>query len=114
MTKGSRLDPDAALGDLRGLVHARPALETIIGDGFPFDRPIDPEIPITVAWGTRDLVLLPYQAKRARRALPDAEHITLRGCGHVPMVDEVERVCRVLLDGSAHPLLGEDTSYDVA
>lgn len=103
MTKGNRLDPELALGDLRGLVAARPALETIIDGGFPFDRPIDPSIPLTVAWGTRDLVLLPYQAKRARRQLPRAEHITLRGCGHVPMVDDVDLVSDVLLQGSAHP-----------
>ena len=114
MTKGNRLDAELALGDLRGLVHARPALETIIDGGFPFDRPIDAAIPITVAWGTRDLVLLPYQAKRARRQLPDAEHITLAGCGHVPMVDDLDRICEVLLQGSAHPRLGQNTSYDVA
>ncbi|MFJ9315137.1 alpha/beta fold hydrolase [Pimelobacter simplex] len=113
MTKGSRLSPEAALGDLRGLVHARPALETIIDGGFPFDRPIDPAVPITVAWGTRDLVLLPYQAKRAQRILPDADHISLPGCGHVPMIDDVDRVVDVLLKGSDHPRLGQ-RRYDVA
>jgi len=113
MTKGHKLSPEAALGDVRGLVHARPALETIIDGGFPFDRPIDPAIPVTVAWGSRDLVLLPYQARRARRALPDAVHVTLPGCGHVPMIDDVDRVVDVLLAGSAHPRLGQ-TTYDVA
>ncbi len=106
MTKGHRLSPEAALGDLRGLVHARPALETIIDGGFPFDRPIDPAIPITVAWGSRDLVLLPYQATRARAALPQATHLTLPKCGHVPMIDDVDLVADVLLEGSAHPRLG--------
>lgn len=113
MTKGHRLAHGAAVGDLHGLVHARPALETIIDGGFPFDRPIDPAIPVTVAWGTRDLVLLPYQAKRARAALPDAEHVTLPRCGHVPMADDVDLVADVLLKGSAHPRLGAAT-YDVA
>lgn len=113
MTKGSRLTPEAALGDVHGLVHARPALETIIDGGFPFDRPIDPAIPITVAWGTRDLVLLPYQATRARKALPNAEHITLPKCGHVPMIDDIDLVADVLLKGSAHPRLGR-AAYDVA
>ncbi|MCR1786346.1 alpha/beta hydrolase [Nocardioides carbamazepini] len=113
MTKGHRLSPEAALGDLRGLVHARPALETIIDGGFPFDRRIDPAVPVTVAWGTRDLVLLPYQAGRARRALPHAEHVTLPKCGHVPMIDDVDLVADVLLTGSAHPRLGQ-TTYDVA
>ncbi|MDN5743540.1 MAG: alpha/beta fold hydrolase [Nocardioidaceae bacterium] len=113
MTKGNRLDPELALGDLRGLVAARPALETIIDGGFPFERTIDPSIPVSVAWGTRDLVLLPYQAKRARAALPHAEHITLAGCGHVPMIDNLDLVADVLLRGSAHPRLGQGV-FEVA
>lgn len=113
MARGGRLDADLALGDLRGLVAAKPALKTIIDGGVPFGRPIDPSIPVTVAWGSRDLVLLPYQARLARKALPDADHITLSRCGHVPMVDDVERVVEVLLQGSAHPRLGLPR-YDVA
>lgn len=113
MTHGGRLDPELVLGDVCGLVAAKPALRTIIDGGEPFDRAIDPAIPVTVAWGTRDLVLLPYQARRAARALPHAEHITLAGCGHVPMIDDVDRVTQVLLEGSAHPRLG-GAAYDVA
>ena len=46
-------------------------------------------VPVTVSWGSRDL-LLPYwtQAPRARAALPDARHVTLSGCGHVPFTDD--------------------------
>lgn len=113
MTHGGRLDAEHALGDVRGLVHAKPALKTIIDGGEPFDRPIDPAIPVTVAWGTRDLVLLPYQATRARKALPDATHVTLPKCGHVPMIDDVDLVVDVLLEGSNHPRLGQ-AQYDVA
>lgn len=112
MAHGSRLDPELALGDLRGLVAAKPALRTIIEGGEPFDSEIPPSVPVTVAWGTRDLVLLPYQAKRARAALPHAEHLSLPGCGHVPMVDDVDLVTDVLLRGSAHPILAQ--AYDVA
>ena len=45
-------------------------------------------VPVTVAWGTRDL-LLPYrlQAPRARRLLPTATHVAL-GAGHVPFYDD--------------------------
>ena len=113
MSHGSRLDAELALGDLRGLVAAKPALRTIIDGGEPFASVIDRSVPVTVAWGTRDLVLLPYQARRAREALPHAEHITLPGCGHVPMADDVDLVVDVLLTGSDHPRLGQ-TSYDVA
>jgi pimeloyl-ACP methyl ester carboxylesterase len=45
-------------------------------------------VPVTVAWGTRDL-LLPYrlQAPRARALLPTARHVAL-GAGHVPFYDD--------------------------
>ena len=56
--------------------------------------------PATIAWGTRDALLLPTGALRARRALPGARHVWLRGCGHVPMSDDPEQVARVLLAGS--------------
>ena len=47
------------------------------------------DVPVTVSWGSRDL-LLPYwtQAPRARAALPQARHVTLSGCGHVPFTDD--------------------------
>jgi pimeloyl-ACP methyl ester carboxylesterase len=64
------------------------------------------EIPLTIAWGRRD-VLLPFwtQALRARRALPWARHRTLPRCGHVPFYDDPDLCAAVLLEGSgpAHP-----------
>jgi pimeloyl-ACP methyl ester carboxylesterase len=59
--------------------------------------------PATIAWGTRDALLLPTQALRARKALPEARHLWLHGCGHVPMSDDPDLVARVLLEGSATP-----------
>jgi pimeloyl-ACP methyl ester carboxylesterase len=59
-------------------------------------------LPVTVAWGQRD-VLLPglIQARRARRMLPRARHVSLPGCGHIPFYDDPELCARVLLEGSA-------------
>jgi pimeloyl-ACP methyl ester carboxylesterase len=57
-------------------------------------------VPVTIAWGERDRVLLPHQAKRAARAVPSAKMLTLEGCGHVPMTDDPDQVARVILDGS--------------
>jgi pimeloyl-ACP methyl ester carboxylesterase len=75
-------------------------------DGHRFDGEIS--VPVTIAWGTRDGLLLPAQALRARRLLPDARHVWLHGCGHVPMSDDPDQVARVLLEGTAvrgsHPL----------
>lgn len=101
MTHGERLSPEAVLGDVRGLVRATPALRTIMEGGYPFDREIPADVPVTIAWGTRDHVLLPYQARRARKQLPAATHVWLRGSGHVPMIDDVDAVAAVLLEGSS-------------
>ena len=57
-------------------------------------------VPVTIAWGTRDALLIPRQAARARRLLPSARHVTLQGCGHVPFHDDPEAVAAVLLAGS--------------
>jgi pimeloyl-ACP methyl ester carboxylesterase len=58
-------------------------------------------VPVTVAWGTRDRILLPVQAQRARELLPDAHHLLLDGCGHVPMSDNPEAVAAVILQTAA-------------
>lgn len=55
----------------------------------------------TIAWGDRDRLLLSRQASRARALLPLARHVTLPGCGHVPMSDDPDRVAGVILDGTA-------------
>ena len=62
-------------------------------------RPQMPACPTTIAWAQRDRLLLAgRQAPRARRWLPEARHVTLEGCGHVPMWDDPEQVARAILD----------------
>jgi pimeloyl-ACP methyl ester carboxylesterase len=58
-------------------------------------------VPVTIGWGTRDRLLIPRQAERARAALPRARHVPLPGCGHIPMSDDPEGVAALLLAGSA-------------
>ncbi|ABW12365.1 alpha/beta hydrolase fold [Parafrankia sp. EAN1pec] len=65
------------------------------------------DIPVTVAWGGRDLVLPRLtQGRRARRALPRARHVTLPGAGHVPFYDDPVSCLMLLLHqwGEAGPL----------
>jgi pimeloyl-ACP methyl ester carboxylesterase len=59
---------------------------------------VEPPIcPTTVAWGDRDrLLIYSRQAPRARRLLPDARHVTLHGCGHVPTWDDPAAVAGVI------------------
>jgi pimeloyl-ACP methyl ester carboxylesterase len=60
------------------------------------------EIPLTIAWGRRDLLLFYWtQAREARRRLPWARHLALPGCGHVPFHDDPQLLARVLIEGSS-------------
>jgi pimeloyl-ACP methyl ester carboxylesterase len=95
------IEADRALGDFQAFNAALPALREIIGQATPFDSVMPGEVPVTVAWGARDAVLPRYQARVARQVLPGAVHLSLPGCGHVPMSDNPALVARVLLDGSA-------------
>jgi pimeloyl-ACP methyl ester carboxylesterase len=53
-------------------------------------------VPVTVAWGARDrLLLYARQAPRARAMLPWARHLTL-GAGHVPYFDDPAAVAEVI------------------
>ncbi len=70
---------------------------------FEFSDDHDIEVPVTVAWGAKDRLLLPRQARRAAHAIPRARVLLLDGCGHVPTWDDPEQVARVLLDGAAAP-----------
>jgi pimeloyl-ACP methyl ester carboxylesterase len=57
-------------------------------------------VPVTVAWGTCDWLLMRRQAYRARRLLPEAVHLKLPGCGHTPFYDDPAGCVRVLLAGT--------------
>ena len=97
----SRVPADFAIGDVRSFERAIPALRTLLKAAEPFTDEIPADVPVTIAWAGRDLVLPPWQADVAREVLPQAEHITMRGVGHVPMWDAPKHVARVLLRGSA-------------
>jgi len=96
----ARVSRDQAIGDARGFLYARPALRLLLGAAVPFDREIPLDVPVTIAWAARDLVLPPWQAQIAKRMFPFGEHITMRGVGHVPMTDDPCLVAEVLLRGS--------------
>lgn len=62
-----------------------------------------PGLPVTVAWGTKDMLLVRRQGVRAKQMIPRARLVRLPGCGHVPMNDDPALVARVILDGSRVP-----------
>ncbi len=97
----ARISPDHALGDFRAFQYARPALRLLLDAATPFADDIPCDVPVTIAWAARDLVLPLWQAGVAREVLPHAVHVTMRGVGHVPMFDDPALVAEVLLRGSA-------------
>lgn len=95
---------DAARCDIEALGHASAFAEA--RDDFANYRlgPHDDagslgDIPVTIAWGTRDVVLTHRrQSARAREALPAARHIDIRHAGHLPFHDDPEACTRIVLD----------------
>jgi len=101
MAHPSRVPFDHVLGDVRAFMYARPTLRTLLDAAEPFTDSIPVDVPVTIAWSGRDLVLPRWQAETARQRLPHAEHFVLRGVGHVPMFDQPRLIAKVLLEGSA-------------
>lgn len=93
----TRLDPERLIGDSLALRRGKGYFP--IGWGLrEYAFTGSPNVPVTVAWGSRDRILPVVQAQRARQALPAARHVSLPGCGHVPMSDDPELVARVILE----------------
>ncbi|MBC7302731.1 MAG: alpha/beta hydrolase [Nocardia sp.] len=100
-----QVDPDAARADLAGLAGAT-SFEAARDDFGNYvldpgdDRGMLGEIPVTIAWGTRDIVLIHRpQSARARAVLPFARHVDLPGCGHLPFSDDPDACARIVLEG---------------
>jgi len=96
----SRVPIDHVRGDVRGFLKARPALRTLLDAAEPFTDPIPLDVPVTIAWAGRDLVLPVSQARTAKERLPYAEHIVLRGVGHVPMFDNPDLIAKIIKRGA--------------
>ncbi|MFE2583785.1 alpha/beta fold hydrolase [Streptomyces sp. NPDC059378] len=95
-----RRSPDAVVAETLALAHATGFDATLrTGADVRFTDDI-PGIPVTVAWGTRDLLLVRRQGVRAKQIIPRARLVRLPGCGHCPMNDDPALVARVILDGS--------------
>ncbi|WP_141203815.1 alpha/beta fold hydrolase [Streptomyces griseorubiginosus] len=92
--------PEAVVAETLALVRATGFDETLrSGTAVQFTEDV-PGLPVTVAWGTRDMLLVRRQGVRAKRIIPKARLVRLPGCGHCPMNDDPALVARVILDGS--------------
>ncbi len=103
----TQVSADGARGDIAGLADSRAFPEA--RDSFDdfHVRPGDDlgalaDIPVTIAWGTRDVVLVHRtQSRAARAALPGARHVDLPGCGHLPFSDDPDRCAGLILEEPA-------------
>ncbi|WP_433208026.1 alpha/beta fold hydrolase [Dactylosporangium sp. CS-047395] len=92
------LTPERALADTLALRGGRGfAAVARHGANYAFSADVS-AVPVTIAWGDRDRILLPMQARQAHLVLPDAHHVLLENCGHVPMSDDPDEVARVILE----------------
>ncbi|MEU0225263.1 alpha/beta fold hydrolase [Streptomyces sp. NPDC006284] len=96
----ARRSPEAVVAETLALARAEGFAETLRAGRTVLFADDVPGLPVTVAWGMRDRLLLPRQGVRAKRVIPRARLVRLPGCGHVPMNDDPALVARVLLDGS--------------
>jgi pimeloyl-ACP methyl ester carboxylesterase len=97
----ARIPASEAAGALRA-VAASDFLRTM--RAFAYDRFSGGEavaVPVTIAWGTRDRLLLPRQAARAEREVRGARLVRMPSCGHVATWDDPELMARVVLDGAS-------------
>ncbi|MGA8988442.1 alpha/beta fold hydrolase [Aeromicrobium sp.] len=94
-THPERFTPEQVLGDALALKNCTGFERTLFaGVRYTFRQRV--VVSTTIAWGTRDLIL-PYSSSAiAQERLPDAQHVALPRCGHVPMIDDPELVVRVI------------------
>ena len=98
----ARVSPEEALGDVDALIGAT-AFEDVCAAFTGYLAPADAadRVPVTIAWGDKDRLLLPRQLERARRRLPLARHVLIEGAGHLMMRDDPRAVADVIRAGRA-------------
>ncbi|MEV7435961.1 alpha/beta fold hydrolase [Streptomyces griseoviridis] len=95
-----RRSPEAVVAETLALAGATGFDDTLRAGGSVRFTDDVPGLPVTIAWGTRDVLLPRRQGVRAKRIIPRARLVRLPGCGHCPMNDDPALVARVILDGS--------------
>jgi pimeloyl-ACP methyl ester carboxylesterase len=88
----------AAVQDVATAPGFREALRGLERRDFRDGAAID--VPVTVAFGTRDRVLLPRVARRRDQLPAQTRWVKLAGCGHLPMFDDADAVATLILQSS--------------
>lgn len=96
---GERISADALVQDTLNMRRSPGFWGQVLHDGsFRQRKGGALAVPATIAWGTRDLILLPTQARRAQKLLPEVRQVRLKDCGHCPMLDDPDAVVRVVTE----------------
>lgn len=93
-----RMTPEDAVLGVKGMAEAPwfwPNLRVLPKHAFTGGSEI--EVPVTIAWGQKDHLLLPRQAATALGEIPHAKFVSLPDCGHVPMYDNPQLVVDTVL-----------------
>ena len=90
-----RFTADEVYGDALALKHCKGFEQTIV-KAIRYSFRVDLDVPTTIAWGTRDLILPFSSSAIAQERMPSARHVALPHCGHVPMIDDPELVVRIV------------------
>ncbi len=94
------LEPHVLLEDMRALIGAVGFGPTLAANDKVVFTGRVPDVPVTIAWGARDLLFRRPRAESVIRLIPHVRLLRLPGCGHVPMNDNPDLVAHVLLTGS--------------
>ncbi|HEY2636230.1 MAG TPA: alpha/beta fold hydrolase [Solirubrobacteraceae bacterium] len=95
---GERIPRGACASFFRGLAESDfdRTLRTLLAG--PIGEPFDVRAPVTVAWGTRDALLFPWQAERGIQLARGARKKMLPGASHVPTYDDPEATVATILE----------------
>lgn len=95
---GERLTHDEAMATVEAFANA-PSFDETLSAFTGYVAPADAadDVAVAIVWGSRDGLLLPRQARRARRLLPRARHVLVEGAGHVLMNDAPEETVEAIL-----------------
>jgi pimeloyl-ACP methyl ester carboxylesterase len=93
----TRVTPEQARREIAALGTA-PGFEAVLAATAHRHYRAGPDLdtPVTVAIGSRDLVLLPWQSRHLDQLPPGTRSAPLPGCGHLPMSDDPAAVIALI------------------
>jgi pimeloyl-ACP methyl ester carboxylesterase len=95
--RAGRMTPDQARAAIRAMRDA-PGFDATLAVTAHRHYTAGPafDAPVTVAFGSRDRLLLPHQSRHIDELPPQTRSAALPGCGHVPMTDDPAAVATLI------------------